>query len=77
MEPEDVFLSHPVYRWEDVVTQSDLRAAIRILEATQDQIPSALAHEKHDIDISISTLYTMLDWVIAGKPGNFNMEPEQ
>lgn len=76
MEPEDVFKEHPVYRWEDVVTQSDLRAAIRILEVTQEQIPARLEHEKHDIDISISTLYTMLDWVIAGKPGNFNMESE-
>lgn len=69
MEPEEVFKEKPIYRWEDVVTQDDLRMALASLLAIYDMQPKG--RDKDHIGVAVNTVDAMLQWVLDGKPDNF------
>lgn len=77
IEPEE-FLNprNTVYKWDQCITEEDLREAICTLLTEHEAIPDRYFTEKQSIGIAIKTLDTMLDWVAQGKPDNFRMGRE-
>lgn len=73
MEPND-FLdpNKTVYKYEQVITQQNLKDFMETLLQEYDDLPMYMEEEKAGICIAIKTLDTLATWIAQGKPSNFN-----
>lgn len=72
MEPHEAFKEPPIYRYEDVITQQDLRDFILMLE--EDRRYTYDEGDLNKIDLALKIADGFLDWVIAGKPDEMEMD---
>lgn len=72
MEPEE-FLNpkNTVFKWDQVITEDDLRDAIEMLSEVYNATPTHNTLERDRIEVAVGTLNTLLDWIVAGKPADF------
>ena len=71
MEPQDAFKERPLYEWNQVITEDDLRDSLEYLLIDYNNTPVIYILERDRLMVAIKTIDTLLDWLCKGKPADY------
>ena len=64
--------NNTVYKYDQVITEEDLRNWFFMLEAQYNRTPLILGEERAALEISMRVLDSLLNWILSGKHTDFD-----